>query len=274
MHYRRLVLLFIAAVVSLRLQAECDKGSVKVPADESLTVAAYVEAGAPAADREWSSHDYAKFVEVLQGTVEKDAHQLPRFDSEKSGALMRRLVSETNFRVFQDTNLPMSTRLPEAAAFAQNLALLTGIYLQASNQGEPFDRELVELMGFIARVNDEIWTLADEFLASLPEEERGAKSGAIDTMRGGTAQVVIGAIQSFSEATTYRPAELRRFATLLAPSLPKLLPRLSAESSKEALIALRKMSSENCDDEVRALLGKLLESATGSVASAAETKQP
>lgn len=274
MHNRRLVLLFVAAAVAFRLQAECDKGSVKVPADASLTVAAYIEAGAPAADREWNSEDYAKLVEILQATVEKDAHQLPRFESEKSGALMRRLVSESNFRVFQDLNLPMSTRLPEAAAFAQNLAQLTGIYLQASNQGEPFDRELVELMGFIARVNVEIWTLADEFLASLPEDERGGKSGAIDTMRGGTAQVVIGAIRSFSEATTYRPTELRRFATLLAPSVPKLLPRLSAESSKEALIALREMSTENCDDEVRALLGKLLESSTRSAASATETKQP
>lgn len=243
----------VLAIVAALLPA------VLVAPDESLPVAAYVEAGAPASDREWTADDYERFSKILPGIAGKNPRQLPRFDSARSGPLMKRLVSEENFAVLHDRNLPLDARIGQVVALNQSSAAILAQYVDATNKGESFDRELIELTIFITKVNIETWTAVDELLATLTPEDRETRAGGLAQMRSGSAQIVSGALTSFGETTVYRSSELRRLAVALEKLLPVVLQRLSAESAAEVIVHLRSVVNETNDEQVAASLRELLQ---------------
>jgi hypothetical protein len=248
-----------ATVIALVLATSAFAERLPIAPDESLPVMAYIEAGAPASDREWTSADYEKLAAALTKIAEKNARQLPRFDSPKSGALMQRIVSPANFGSIRDRQLTLAVRLTEAGAITQRIGAVVMLYATATNEGEAFDRELVELMSFIARVTVETWATVDELLATLTPEERAARAAGLDTVRAGSAQIISGAIQTFGETDVYRPAELVRLANALRETLPSLFHRLSDESAAELLVQLRNAAENATDKNVAAALRQLLE---------------
>jgi len=252
--------LFVAfALTSTSLRAECSTAKVAVAPDESLTIAAYIEQGASSPDHEWNAEEYQQLAEVLKAIGEKDVRQLPRFDSEASGALMRRLVSTENFGTLRNRDFQMGVRFQDAATMLQSSAAITSIYLEANGNGEVFDRELVELMAFMMRTSVEVWAITDELKETSTPEGWKAFDGPLETMRNGTAQAVRGVVDTFSETYAYRPAELRRFATLIADTLPELQSRVSGESAAEVNLALAKIVQSDCDKELTPMLGRLLD---------------
>ena len=239
------------------LAAATDSPSIKIAPDESQPTAKLVEAGMPAPDREWASDDYRRVTAVLREIVRDNPRKLPRFDSTNSGAVMQRLVNPENFAMLRDRKFPLGVRLAEMVALSQTSGELAMVYVEALGKGESFDRELVELMAFMATVSLEAWTLVDELLATLTPEEREGRASALRMIRSGSARIVQGALETFTEVNTYRPAELTRFATLLTPVLPALIPRLTADSATEARVRLRALTSETSDPSVAAALKKL-----------------
>lgn len=258
-------LLLIATLFLAGTSAADERPSVVIAPDESLTVRAYIEMGVPASDRRWSSADYEKFVTALSAMAEESPRQLPRIESPRSAALMKRVVSLDNLAALHDPKIPLNERLAEVIGFGANIGATTMLYVTATNKGESFDRELVELMAFISHVTDQSWTLVDEYLATLTPEERASRAGALETVRSGSAQVVEGAIVTFGETGTYRPAELVRLAGSLRETLPSLLRRLSAETAAELVVQLRKTVKDASDQEVAAALRPLLEAAEAAV---------
>lgn len=261
MRLKTIALSALLVCLSATAVAEKEVPAPKIAPDESLPIAGYIEAGTPATDREWTPSDYARLAAVLGEIGEENPRRLPRFDSAKSDALMRRMMSADNLRILRDTKLPLETRLSEGLTLMQAIGALATIYAEATNKGESFDRELVEILTLIARVGVDMWTLADEMLAGMSAEERAQRGGALDTMRGGSAQVVQGILTTFTERSVYRPAELQRFAELLTPVLPSLIRRLTPESQAEAMVQLKKTVTEAGDPAVASALRKLLAAA-------------
>lgn len=252
------VLLVCCSAVGSAAEVTADAPALPIAPDESLPVSKFIEAGVPATDREWTADDYQRLAGVL-GNVAKDSpRKLPRFESKNSDAIMRRLVNAENFHVLHDRNLTLNMRLSQGMMLLQASSALATVYLEATNKGESFDRELVELMAFIAKASVELWTLIDEFLATLSPEERTSRAGSLGTIRSGSAQVVQGSLTSFTERNVYRSSELSRFATLLAPVFPSLIQRLTPEARTEAVVRLRTLASEAQEPSVAAALKKLL----------------
>ncbi len=254
----------VIALVSLlifcpgRSVAAADAPPLKIAPDESLPTAKLMEAGVPAPDRDWMPDDYRRLAIALRAIVNENPRKLPRFDSENSGAIMRRLVDAGNFRVLHDRKFPLNVRLPQALVLLPAISDLAMIYAEASARGESFDRELVEVMAFMAGTGVEVWTLVDEMLSTLTPEERAGRASALGTIRSGSAHIVQGALGTFTEVGTYRPAELVRFATLLEPYLPLLIRRLTPDSITEAVVRLRTLASEAQDPALAAALKELL----------------
>lgn len=231
---------------------------LSVAADESPKVEELIHAGAPATDREWTSADYKRLLAVLEDLAKQSPRKLPRFDSAASGTLMTRLVSEENFNSIRNEKLPLQMRLQEAVALTDITGNLLLVYVGATNKGESFDRELVELCVYVVKVNTELWRLADEFIGTLSAEERSSRAEAFDQMRSGTAQMAEGIMTTFSETQTYRPAELRRFARMLRPCLPDMMRRLSNESAADVTEHLREIIASTKDPELATELKALL----------------
>lgn len=70
---------------------------VDAPLDHSLTWPIYRAAGVPEIDRPWSVEDYRRGVQVFGKMAGVSRAELPRRDSQRSGAVFARLVDRDNF---------------------------------------------------------------------------------------------------------------------------------------------------------------------------------
>jgi hypothetical protein len=222
----------------------------KIAPDESFTIAEFARRGAPAPDHQWGADEYQRLVKTLQPIAESSPRRLPRFDSRFSGAMMSRVIAQENFGTLHDKTIDLKQRVAQGMALAQAGAQLAGVYITGTNKGESFDRELVELMGWLMRVNLELWSLADELLTRMTPEQRARPNKGLDTMREGSAQMVDGVLTSLTETDIYRQRELRRLATLITPTLPKVMQRLPPQSAAEARARLRRLVAEVPDKEL------------------------
>ncbi len=264
--------LFLIGSLAIYAEAGVAAEGPAIAPDESASVTEFIALGVPATDREWIADDYERFISVIRTVSRDHPRGLPRFESEKSAAIMRRVTSEQNFASLHDRKLSLTNRLTQASAFTRATAAIAGIYFDATIRGESFDRELVELLAFIVKVNLELWSLADETLATLTPEERATRARGLDMMRSGSAQVVSGSLTTFTEKQVCRVAELRRFASLIAPTLPLLVQRLTSESRAEAVLRLRTLVAQPPDESLATPLNDLLEAIEGKTKPAANSR--
>lgn len=262
MQRRRLALLVITAAIAVRVEARCGRGDAPPTPDQSRTVAAFVEAGAPSPERVWTSDDYQKFAKLIDTTRDLNARGLPRFDSAASGPLMARLVSAENFRSLHDKQLPVIDRMLQSAYLVHAMTSIAGTYLGPTDAAEFFDRELAEVMAFTLESMVEMWAVTDEFIGTLPWEKRPARDGQYDPVRVETSRFIQIAAKSLNEKRLYRPAEMRRLAASLDKTLPSLLVYLRESEYSQIVGTLRSVAEGNCDAQTSAALRRLVSKLT------------
>src|SRR4051812_40964048 len=79
-----------------RPQATAPDQAPSAPPDRSLTRDEYMKAGAPAPDKPWSAAEMAAAAKALSAILEKNPDGLPRYQSERSGDLFARVISDEN----------------------------------------------------------------------------------------------------------------------------------------------------------------------------------
>jgi hypothetical protein len=129
--------------------------SAALGSGESPSVSDLVAKGAPSPDREWSANDYDRFAATLREIAATDSKRLPRFESEASAPLLKRVVTDANVSIGRDEKFPLPMRVGEIIKMTQSLGAIMVIYMEATNQGGGFDRELVELTAFMVGLNVE-----------------------------------------------------------------------------------------------------------------------
>lgn len=70
----------------------------RVPPDHSLTLDQYIALGMPKPEADWNADERSAARSILRKLAEQDPTQLPRFRSERSGALFEKLTQEEVFR--------------------------------------------------------------------------------------------------------------------------------------------------------------------------------
>lgn len=114
--------------------------------DQTLTPDEYIGLGLPAYDRDWGGADMARAAKILRSFGERKYHQLPRYQSERSGEVFARLASPSNLDLFRNDSLPLGGRLADALNYFQAHNEIFKFYLAAFQNGDVRDCELVELM--------------------------------------------------------------------------------------------------------------------------------
>ncbi|WP_417387074.1 hypothetical protein [Gimesia sp.] len=239
------------------------------PVDNSLMLKEYIEAGVPAGDRSWTGNDMAKAAEILAGIAQQDRSKLPRYQSQNSGEMFKRLTADDNLDSYRNQTLPLQQRLPDGINYMQSSNQILKLYLTAFKQQEVGDSELVELIGAQLRVSAVMMTLVNEFLPSLNKDnpDYPARMEGLKRMKNGLATIVAGSLQTLTESQTYRPSELKRLIGYMQLTFPTLLPEVPESSRDEFITRLQSFSADPQMQNLNPELDKLLATVKASIQS-------
>ena len=214
---------------------------LRPPPDKSLSLDDYIQAGMPAHDRSWFGADMTRAAHILGAIAQKDAGQLPRYQSQRSGEAFERLTADDNLDLYRNRSLPMEQRMPDALNYGQSFNQITKLYLVAFNRHAVGDSELVELIGAHLRLTVVMIQLVDEFLPTLDKDDPTypVRMAGLKGAKNGTAIIVAGSLQMLTESRAIRTSELKRLVGYMQDTFPVILRGLPSGSRSETLLRLK-----------------------------------
>jgi hypothetical protein len=214
--------------------------------DRSLTAEEYATLGMPAHERLWSYVDMTNAAKVLTDIAGRDASQLPRFRSSKSGAVFDRLVSKENLGLLRNKTLPLSVRMPSGLEFLQAANNVNKLYLTGFLQGKVGNDEMTEMTGLVLRMSSMMTELVGEFVPTLDKNDPKypTRLKGLQQMKAGMGTVMQGVLMQISEPKTWNPETLGRFVGYMDECFPVLIVSVPPSVQKETLSQLRKLSTD------------------------------
>jgi hypothetical protein len=180
----------------------------------------YVEAGIPAASREWFGSDYARAYETFaSGRV-----SLPRFSETQGAKLLERMTSIENFSFHRNRSIPLQTRMEDYLRLMKGAnSVLKLYYANAVNEKEKLYTEMARLLGFMLQVSALGVELVDESIPTIPRDDKYAtRMDALRRFYSDLTTVFVGAEVSLSERNYYSQDDLSAILDAMAITLPRL----------------------------------------------------
>lgn len=245
--------------VSFFILPGCGQDTVPIAPDHSLSVDEYISRGVPDPSKIWTPGDYEKSSAVMQSIAAEDTTRLPRYRSSSSGKLFSRIVSLENLEQLDNPSLPVIQRLQTAIEFVPGLRSHLLIYQQQADNGWSFDNEVVEISGVMLVSARSLFALADEFFATLPENDpkMAVRKQGFEQMRSGVVQIVSGALTMLRETHFYRNEARYRMAVHITAELPKLYKRLPHSAQQDILVKLSQLSESETEQNIKTVLNDL-----------------
>lgn len=241
--------LFVAALLLVTSGCKNEpppQSNLQPPVDQSLSHERLIELGMPAHDRNWSGADMATAANIIAKIVQKDATQLPRYQSQNSGQTFERITADDNLDLYRNRSLPLEQRLNDALNYTQATNQIYKLYLAAYNQRAVGDSDLIELAGSQLRETAILIELINEFRPTLDKNDPtySVRMDGLKIMRKGMASIVTSNLQTLTESQFYRTSELKRLIGYMQSTFPDILPELPPGSQTEFLIRLRSYSND------------------------------
>lgn len=232
-----------------------------VPADESLTPEEYIRLGLPAHDRVWLGHDMVQAEKVLASLAAGGERRLPRYRSDRSGAVFARMTAPENLDGLRNRGTTIDARFPLSISYFQATNQVLKLYLGAFLKGEVRDSEMVELVGSQLRATVVALDLVDEFIPTLDKDDPTYpnRMRGLEGVRGALGGVVAGSLQTLTEREAYRVSERARLVGYMEETLPRLVPRLLPGSRAETLKRLEAMQTDPALADLQPGLGRVRE---------------
>jgi hypothetical protein len=192
-----------------------------------------VEAGFPALDREWNGKDYETVASLLKdGKV-----PLPTLATPEGQRFLQRLTSPENLSFARNKDLPIGARLGDFARLMVNANLILMRYVVVANQNVNVHAETTMQMCFALRIAETGVNLVEEFLPSLPKDDKyETRMAGLRKTYSGMTTLFGGAETSLGEATFYSPDDL----SSLLQSMAEVLPTVKKAFPPEYRVELRK----------------------------------
>ena len=247
--------------------------TIESPSDESLTSEDYLRLGMPSDDRNWSSIDMVQAQKILASLPGGHA-SLPRYQSERSGAMFARLTSSQNLELFRNRSLPPEGRISLALNFGRASNEIFKLYLAAFIKKKVRDSEMIELLGAQLRMVVVNADLMNELAPTLDKGDPAysARMQGFEQAKRGAASVVMGALQTFDEQQTYRQSGLERLADYVRDTFPTLVPFLPPGARAEAKATLKTMLEDPKMEPFHIALRGLSEQLENAAAGKAEVR--
>lgn len=150
-------------VIALAIGLSCSEEKRE---DHSRSVAAYMELGMPDPGREWNMEDYKQAHNVLAKIKWEYPRELPRSDSERSGALFERMVSLSYLSFLRDTALSLNAKAERISEFTRVYDFWIDIYTVPILRENPYHREIMDVQIFNMRLMEAMLNLAHKIVKS------------------------------------------------------------------------------------------------------------
>ena len=180
----------------------------------------YVEAGIPAASREWVGLDYARAYETFaSGRV-----SLPRFSEPEGARLLQRMTSIANFSFHRNRSIPFQARIEDYFKLMQGANSVVKLYYAtAVNKNEKLNMEVARLLAFMLEVAALGSELVDEMIPTMPRDDKYAtRMDALKRWYSDLTTVFVGAEVSLSERHYFSADDLSAILDAMATTLPRL----------------------------------------------------
>ena len=229
----------------LALCCSASFGDLRIASDQSLSPEQYMELGFPDFQRDWSADERSKARSLLRQLAEESPTQLPRYESQSSGAVFAKLIHEEFQRRgdFEGALWEVPVGKPEQHDPEELTRLvqsdsLEGIYGPSLTGGLLFDRELVELA---ARELTKALKVRSNLASNLAQLEAdpgpsthrrdlAARSREVLESIDGVFVQRFSQLAAFAVAERFTPAARGDATAHLADQIPLIAPLLSAEA--------------------------------------------
>ena len=224
-------------------------------ADVSLSLDKYVAAGVPAIDKPWGIAEYqAASNGILKLGSKWEA--LPRFESERSGALFNRMVSAENLKFLSDTAITPEKKMQLATDLMTHSVALLQNYLANRSL---YNREVVESLGLVIRLNMVKLQAMQAYVGSLDKTDPKYQKLAdeLHVLREGLSEFVRIALNPVEDWRT-NPTSCRiRMCDILMDILPEMLMAASPEIQGEATEQVAMLAARETELRVKTAITKL-----------------
>jgi hypothetical protein len=218
------------------------------------TIGELVEKGCPSPDREWQAKDYTALKQLLV----KRTLALPQLESESGRAVLHRLVNTENLSFHHNRNLPLETRFPDLMNIMDCTKSIMMLYVRAVNSGEKVEKELADLLVFQLAVTSTAIELTEEFLPTIPRDEKyETRMAGFAKMKSGLTTVLDGAIGSLSEREVYSDESVAKIARGIREYYRRFASLLPETAQAEFRLKVRDMLAKEKNPVVRRELGSL-----------------
>ncbi len=240
---KRLLTLYVMGLAAVSSAGAQKRALVEIPPDHSLVAEQYVARGLPDPAREWGAGELADALRLLDELAAEDPTLLPRFGSDRSGAVFDRILVES--LTFGSLGDEVSSSPLPAYDFVPAAGLL-------------FDRERVEIQRAVAaaslRVVEESAGAGREVDGWLTEAGGRGREGSAEQLRGLAASQL--RIRDAYETRLLTAAE--GLAGLCERETASLQARTEARTHAEAVLARAvPLLSEQAAGSAQALLDRL-----------------
>lgn len=196
----------------------------------------FLNAGMPAADREWLGSDYMTASKLLQSGKSPK----PLLTDEAGRELFARITHQDNLQYYRNKNIPIFIRFQDFIQLQQSLNIILMTYAVAANQGEDLNEEVVQLMSFTLYVAALGVDLINEFLPTFPRDETyETRMQGLKIMYSGLTKIFGGAEFSLNETDFYSAEDLHILLKAMDANLPKISQAFSEGYRKELQIKLK-----------------------------------
>lgn len=199
----------------------------------------YLEAGIPAASREWTGADYERAIQILEaGKV-----SLPRFADPQGADLLRRITSTDNFAFYRNKDMPLEARLKDYLTMYQGAAnLLRLYYSEPVVAGVAPHQELAAILAFLVQGSALGIELTDEFLPTIPKDDHyEIRMAGLKKMNSGITTIFVSAEQALSDHETLSADD----RSVVLKAMESTLPRVKKAFPEDVRAELRKKLEED-----------------------------
>ena len=218
----------------------------------------FVEAGAPAPDREWYGSEYQKMAELLaSGKI-----GFPALGSDDGRRMFERMVSVENFSFARNRTLPVGQRLSDSMQLQEEANSIMKLYANKANDGALLHEEVVRLFSFTLRVTEVMLDLVDEFIPTIPHDDKYAvRLDGLKKLKMSVELLFSGAEVSLGERSFYREKDLGVMLTAMCETLPRLKAVFSdnfrVEISSRIRARLPQFSDKAAKSQLQFILNEL-----------------
>lgn len=219
--------------------------------DGSAGTAELTAAGLPPLEQAWTAASLRQAVDTIERLSQPDWNKLPRWCSQSSGTVFRRLTSTARLERVATSGL----------SAPEKLRMLLGEVGQLGRFLRLFTSPEENILAHTAEVGIISATVLRILALSMPSLERSRTEQAegfdFDRIASGLGETVAGSVRIFSDHQNV-PARIRRIMIrCLRRDLPVVFPQLTDDSRREIREMLDEITRNETDSEIAGPLSEL-----------------